>query len=160
MSPPVCLIRYLLSGWVLLLLCVGSWQTAWAQDHITQRAWLEDTSGQLSWPAVQQQAAHPYAGMLSSGFGDSTIWLKLHIDPNAHPAPAYSENRLVLRIRPVYLDDIQVYDPLAPQGLVGTTGDLHHPRHCLALEPGLDMFTSTIHSENLANRSYRARAIE
>jgi len=34
----------------------------------------------------------------------------------------------VLRIRPVYLDDIQVFDPLAPLGLAGVAGDLHHPR--------------------------------
>jgi signal transduction histidine kinase len=38
------------------------------------------------------------------------------------------EDRLVLRLRPVYLDDIQVFDPLAPGGFAGSVGDQHHPR--------------------------------
>lgn len=108
-------------GWLLL---AGQ---ARAQDHITQRAWLDDPGGQLSWAQVQEKAFQPFTGMLSRGFGGSVIWLKLHIDPQAVRSSQQAPDRLVLRIRPVYLDDIQVYDPLSPTGLVGQTGDWQHP---------------------------------
>lgn len=121
---PMPLLR-LLFGFLLALFVVGANAS---QDHIREKAWLEDSDGQLSWPDVQQQVAMPYTGILSKGFGNSVIWLKLRIDPGSRPAANQEPDRLVLRIRPVYLDDIQVFDPLAPQGLAGVTGDIHHPR--------------------------------
>jgi signal transduction histidine kinase len=120
-----------LLGWLLLSGHVH------AKDHITQRAWLDDPGAQLSWPEVQSQPFQPFQGMLSQGFGDSVIWLKLRIDPDAFRPSQQDSDRLVLRIRPVYLDDIRIYDPLSSLGLVGQTGDLHHPR--LEEFQGLDM---------------------
>jgi signal transduction histidine kinase len=117
--------------WMLALLLAWLPLSAVAyegKDHITHRAWLEDASGQLSWPEVQQSTPLPYTGMLSKGFGSSVIWLRLRIDPQAGQVSLKDPDRLVLRIRPVYLDDIQVFDPLAPQGLVGRTGDIYNPR--------------------------------
>lgn len=102
---------------------------ALAQDHIRERAWFEDPSGQLDWHAVKRQNFQDYTGLLSKGFGRSVIWLRLRIDPTAHSVSSQDPTRLILRIRPVYLDDIQVYDPDLSQGLVGVTGDLHHPRN-------------------------------
>jgi len=99
-----------------------------AQDHITQRAWLEDSTGQMTWQEAQKAPSQSYTGTLSKGFGHSAIWLKLRIDPGNSAASTTSPDQLVLRIRPVYLDDIQIYDPLAPSGLAGRTGDIHHPR--------------------------------
>lgn len=121
---PITFFRNLAISFFIVLhsgTCVG-------QDHITEKAWLEDIHGQLSWSDVQQKNFQPYSGMLSRGFGDSAIWLKLRIDPGKRPSSNKVPERLVLRIRPVYLDHIQVYDPLIPKGLVGTTGDKHHPR--------------------------------
>ena len=115
-------------GWLALGWLVLASQAS-AQDHITQRAWLDDPGGQLSWAQVQEKPFQPFTGMLSRGFGDSVIWLKLRIDPEAIRTSQQARERLVLRIRPVYLDDIQVYDPLSPIGLVGQTGDWHHPSH-------------------------------
>ena len=102
--------------------------SAMAQDHITARAWREDPTGQMTWQDVQSQPFQPYTHALSKGFGSSAIWLKLRIDPSLSASSAPTSEPLVLRIRPVYLDDIRVYDPLAPEGLAGITGDRHHPR--------------------------------
>lgn len=101
---------------------------AQAQDHIVARAWLEDPTGQLRWPDVQQQPMQAFTGALNRGYGASPIWLRLKIDPASQPKPRREPEQLVLRIRPVYLDDIQIYDPLEPRGQAGLTGDLHHPR--------------------------------
>jgi signal transduction histidine kinase len=118
--------RLINAGWVLwLLLMQGS---AHAQDHIVERAWMEDQSRQMTWLEVQKQPFQTFKGVISRGFGQSVIWLRLRIDPHANPSPRRDPDRLVVRIRPVYLDDIRVFDPLAPQGLAGITGDQHHPR--------------------------------
>ena len=101
---------------------------ATAQDHITQKGWLEDTTGKLTWPQVTDQATQAFDGVLSRGFGKGAVWIRLRIDPGAQPLPKRQSDRLILRMRPVYLDDIQVFDPLVPGGLTGATGDLHHPR--------------------------------
>ena len=99
-----------------------------AQDHITQRGWFEDPTGQLTWPEVSEKPMQAFEGVLSRGFGNGAVWFKLRIDPGAHPLPRRQAEQLILRIRPVYLDDIQVFDPLAPGGLAAVTGDIHHPR--------------------------------
>ncbi len=129
------------SAWHLLLtvacLLLGTACQAEVRDHITERAWLEDTDGNLGWPEVTQRPATVFEGVLSRGFGANVLWLRLRIDPHAHPRGVREQDQLILRIRPVYLDDIQVYDPLGSfNGLAGSTGDRHHPSS-QALE-GLD----------------------
>lgn len=99
-----------------------------AQDHITQRAWTEDATGQLQLHDIQQLPAKTFEGVLSRGFGEGAIWVRLRIDPSVSNTPTRDPDRLVLRIRPVYLDNIQVFDPLAPGGMAGVTGDRIHPR--------------------------------
>lgn len=109
----------------LLLVCA---QTTWAQNHIVDQGWLEDPSRQLTFADVQRLPTQPYSGVLSRGFGDSAVWVRLRIDPWVRPASQREPDRLILRIRPVYLDDIQVFDPLVPGGRAGQTGDIHSPR--------------------------------
>ena len=119
-----------ISRWMAtVLISALAWSAtcASAQDHITERAWLEDASRQMSWSDAQTQRTEPFTGMLSKGFGSSVIWLRLRIDPNITPNPSPLSEQLVLRIRPVYLDDIQIYDPLSPDMPAGVTGDIHTP---------------------------------
>lgn len=120
--------RFALWLWLGVALGSGAAVAQPVADHITERAWLEDPTGQLTWPDVTRQAMQPFEGVLSQGFGSGVIWLRLRIDPQAGPTPKRDPESLILRIRPVYLDDIQVFDPLVPGGWVGTTGDLQHPR--------------------------------
>ena len=141
-TPPAHLKRsdaiQMLFRWILFFLGVFTLSGhVLARDHVSQRAWLDDPSAQLSWNEVQTLQTEPFSGMLSRGFGQSAIWLKLRIDPSKTPPSPQDPERLVLRIRPVYLDDIQVYDPLAPNGFAGQTGDLQHPNH--KKFQGLDM---------------------
>lgn len=126
-----------LAYWRVLFFVAFFWSmsTVWAQDHISARAWLEDPTGQMQWPEVTQQPVQSYDGVLSRGFGSSVIWVRLRIDPHAASANRSPLEALILRVRPVYLDDIQVFDPLAG-GLLGKVGDLHHPRDQLLA--GLD----------------------
>jgi signal transduction histidine kinase len=114
---------------VTLLICCSAWAAtgARAQDHITERAWLDDPQGQMRWPDIQNHHFAPYSGVLNKGFGHSVIWLRLKLDPDMTTQGLLESERLILRIRPVYLDDIQIFDPIAPGGLAGITGDMHPP---------------------------------
>lgn len=115
-------LKAMLLAWLACIASIGL-----AQDHITERAWMEDPSQQMSWEDVRLQRTELFTGMLSKGFGNSVIWLRLRVDPNVTTNASPATTRLVLRIRPVYLDDIQIYDPIATKTPAGVTGDLHAP---------------------------------
>jgi len=108
-----------------LLLLAGP---AWAQDHITERAWFEDPSARLTLDDVRRQTFQPYSGLLAQGYGKAVIWLRLRIDPTRHPGAdtmARVSESLILRIRPSYLDDIELFDPAFPSTAGQRTGDIH-----------------------------------
>jgi len=93
---------------------------AGVHDHITQRAYWEDTSAQATWVQAQTQTLTPYSGVFSRGYTTSAIWIRLQITP---PAQAKNDDPLVLRIRPMYLDEITLYDPLDTSGKLRQAGD-------------------------------------
>ena len=93
---------------------------ALAQDHISETAYWTDTTGTASFEQAQLAEYTPYKGVLSKGFSHHVQWVKLRI--NAVPSDSGSgsdsvgikgsSDKLVLRIRPVFLDNITLYDPL------------------------------------------------
>lgn len=113
-----------LLGCLLLLLT----QAARADQHVIERAWLEDPSGTLGIDEVRTRPVRPYTGVLGRGYGTSAIWIRLRIDPTTRTPPRREPGLLVLRVRPVFLDDIRVYDPLSPTVPAAVTGDRRHPR--------------------------------
>jgi len=108
----------------LFVLCVllgaNASALASAHDHIAQRAYWEDPSGQATFEQAQQQTFTPYEGVLGRGYTPSAIWTKFEIVP---PQNAKPEDQLVLRIRPIYLDQIKLYDPLDLSGRPRIVGD-------------------------------------
>lgn len=114
--------------WVCLLLIIWL-PLAWAADEeaIVARAWFEDRTGGLSFDEVQRQAFTPYAHLLSLGYGQAPVWLRLRIDPGAisRNPDDLAGDRLILRIRPTYLDSIELFDPLQPRSARRLVGDRH-----------------------------------
>lgn len=110
--------------WGLLFLALAMWvpTAALAQDRVIEKAFWTDTSGEASFE--QARAAHytPYNGVLSKGFSQHVQWVRLKIDG----VPASIASTLVLRIRPVYLDSIALFDPvqLTSGASMRVTGDL------------------------------------
>lgn len=120
----------ILSLWLLLPLA------SWAQDAITERAYLEDDSGSLTLADVMQApkaaAFREYRGPLNRGYCAKAVWVRLSLQGNplarqggetkfAGFTPWY-----VLRIQPGYLDEVTLYDPLATESAPPKVGD-HHP---------------------------------
>lgn len=121
-------IRWLTLSLALLFGCLAGAGSARAQDHIVERAWLEDPTTQMSWAQAQRQPTQQFSGTLNRGFGTAAVWMRLRIDPHVAHTPSSPTDKLVLRMRPVYLDELVVFDPLAAGGKAGVLGDRYHPR--------------------------------
>ncbi len=102
MIHPLVLVREILLTLCMACAAFGSF----ASDHISARGYWQDDAAQASFEQAQNQTYMTYDGVLSRGYTSSAIWIRLNIVP-----PAGVE-KLVLRIRPVYLDDITLFDPL------------------------------------------------
>lgn len=123
LSPSLCslipqrLLRILLLGWAIF-----SGTCIWAQDHVLEKSYWTDTTGTASFQQAQLANYMPYTGVLSKGYSPYVQWVRLTIKG----VPASVSNRLVLRIRPVYLDRIELFDPIDPTHVntARITGDL------------------------------------
>jgi signal transduction histidine kinase len=103
--------------WLLMLFitCVGF--AATATEHIAARGYWEDKTAQATFEQAQAQQYTAFEGVLSRGYTQSATWIRLTI------TPPVGEDELVLRIRPVYLDEITLYDPLDTTGKPRKVGD-------------------------------------
>lgn len=78
-----------------------------AQDHILDKAYWTDTTGTATFEQARAAGYTPYTGVLSKGFTPDVQWVRLKIDG----VPMDGPSTLILRIRPVYLDKITLFDP-------------------------------------------------
>lgn len=106
---------------LVFLLCASFAQAA---DLVAERAWLEDPSGTMTLAEARQAPTTPLAGKLfTQGYSKSAYWIRLRIDPT-HLALSASD-KLVIRLRPPYQDQIWLFDPLVAQDTVRVTGDYY-----------------------------------
>ena len=96
-----------------------------AQDLILEQAYLEDPSNAMTWQKVQKQTPTAYSGLFSKGYSASTFWLRLKIAGVADPAEV---GKLIVRLEPTYVDEVQLFDPLEPQRSQRFVGDRHDQR--------------------------------
>lgn len=105
----------LLAFWFLVASTLAS-----AHEWVVERSWIEDPSGNMTLAQVKQAPQTPlHTRFFSQGYSQSYFWLRLHLVPAAK-GDAAPEERLVVRIRPPYQNQIQIFDPLADH--VRTTG--------------------------------------
>ena len=99
---------------LILLVSILGWAgQAHAQGFISQSAWLEDPTGTLAYSqlAAQAEAFKSYEDVLARGYTPSIYWIRLRIEPT-------QEEKLILRLRPTYIDHIELYDPVGQNGVV------------------------------------------
>jgi two-component system, sensor histidine kinase LadS len=106
--------------WACLLASASVSAVAEVHNHISQRAYWEDTSDQATWQQAQTEKFTPYEGILSRGYTPHPIWVQLQITPSAN---SNADDKLILRLRPIYLDAITLYDPLDTSAKPRITGD-------------------------------------
>ena len=76
---------------------------AFGKDHIVDKGFYSDPTGRLGIVQVQDEPFRPVQGMLSEGYTNSSLWLRLTIEPALKP--------LYLVIRPSFLDELTLYSP-------------------------------------------------
>jgi two-component system, sensor histidine kinase LadS len=103
-----------------LLACASVSAMAEVHNHISQRAYWEDTSDKATWQQAQAEKFIPYEGILSRGYTPHPIWIQLQITPSAN---SNVDDKLILRLRPIYLDTITLFDPLDTSAKPRITGD-------------------------------------
>ena len=86
------------------LLCSSS---ASAESYLLNRSYFEDKTNALSLADVKQQRFIPFEDVLTAGYRQGTIWIRLNI--------AASNQPLVLKIRPIFTEEIELFDPLDPE---------------------------------------------
>lgn len=117
--------------WTLLLslwafLCWPS--VAWAVQ-ITERAYWQDTTGAATWAQAKEQTYTAVSDTVTGGYSVHPTWIRLRIAPS-DSAVESAANPWVLRIRPAFLDTIELYDPHSANGAqtpVAVAGDRHPP---------------------------------
>lgn len=115
-----------LSVIVFFLLMMGAQTSFAAADCVIHRAYFEDKSAQMTFEQAKDQFYKPSDLMLAQGFSNSAYWLRLKIDPDSCKdffKSARYENQLIVRIQPSFLDEIQLFDPLAPSENIRAVGD-------------------------------------
>jgi signal transduction histidine kinase len=116
--------RWAIHGLFLILLLLR-WDAAISGNVVVERSWVEDQSGHMTLAQAmavpQQQLTGAYFGQ---GFSASAFWIRLRIDPKQLPN-GRPEDPMVIRLRPVFIDEFQLFDPLSPQERPRYTGDRH-----------------------------------
>lgn len=96
----------LLSAFCLLSLVLPTHVAA--KDLVSARSYWEDAQGQSSFDDAQTQSYTSYDGILAKGYSDSVFWLRLRVEP---VAAVQASEKLVLRVRPSFLDQVVLFDP-------------------------------------------------
>ena len=79
-----------------------------AKDLVSARSYWEDAQGQSTFDDAQTQSYTSYDGILAKGYSDSVFWLRLRVEP---VAAVQASEKLVLRVRPSFLDQVVLFDP-------------------------------------------------
>ena len=77
-------------------------------QYLLSQSYFEDKSNAMSITQIEQQAFIPYQKTLTGGYKNGTYWIKLKIAASTQP--------LILKIRPVFTEEIELFDSAAPQG--------------------------------------------
>ncbi len=78
-----------------------------SDQYLLSQAYFEDKSNSLSISQIEQKEFIPYQEALTGGYKTGTFWLKLKIAANSQP--------LILKIRPVFIEEIELFDSALPQ---------------------------------------------
>ncbi len=123
--------------WVVTLPGQAAGQEAYAVD----RAFYRDTNEAISLSTLPNAQFESYAGDLRLGYQPGVTWLRLTLQPNEAGTPG-GDQPLIVRVGPLYLDRIELYEWVDGQWRVQTGGDQLAPRpgactydgHCFVLK--------------------------
>lgn len=93
-------------GYLLLVLALSIGSASASNSYLLKQGYFEDAGNSLTFEEAKKEKFTPYDGWLSKGYKPSTYWIQLTIAP--------SDQDLVLRVRPAYVENIELFDPSTP----------------------------------------------
>lgn len=115
-APVNRVIARLILSIAICILGLLSLQAEAGDDYTLNRSYFIDSSNGMNLEQVQQEHFTAYDGVLSGGYSNSSYWIKLRIKA--------STQNLILRIRPLFIDEVRLFDP-ADFSKNRVTGDIH-----------------------------------
>lgn len=100
--------------------------------EITEQAYWDDHSHDTTWAQAKEQTFTVSTGLISRGYATHPTWIRLRIAPSKHNLHSLQPTQWVLRMRPSFLDTIELYDPAQSsnrQTATAITGDRHPLPH-------------------------------
>ncbi len=113
-------IRFVLLQFIILIFLFQI-TPAIAKDYISERAYFEDKTGNMSFQEVKAKNFQKIDTVLSKGYTNSVFWLRLKINPLVES----NFRSLLLRIQPTYIDSIQLFDSLDNTNAKRIVGDTY-----------------------------------
>ena len=113
-----CVLNLLFSYLLFLVLFLGS--DAKAENLISAKYYWDDNTQQASLQQAENAQFTPFKGLMFRGYTANATWVKIHLEPETTPKDTGS---VVIRIRPVYLDQIELYDPQLGVNTPQVSGD-------------------------------------
>ena len=113
-------IRFVLLQFIILIFLFQI-TPAIAKDYISERAYFEDKTGNMSFQEVKAKNFQKIDTVLSKGYTNSVFWLRLKISPLVES----NFRSLLLRIQPTYIDSIQLFDSLDSTNAKRIVGDTY-----------------------------------
>lgn len=126
---------------LLLLVLYLFHSLALSQNLIMSQEYLEDKEGSIDVQELETSAFTAFPGSLSQGYSASTYWIRIKVQP--HP----QGKKIKLRIRPTFLDEVTLYEPVAKgssKWITRTSGDRYGPS---SGEQGMNSIGFTIHPD-------------
>lgn len=115
-KPLVIALRAFIALLFGILLTASSWASEQSNSFVVQKAyWIGDnpqTAQNVDWKT--------YSGLLTQGYGSQPVWVKLNVNPVIGLDP---EQPIEINIRPGYLDQIDLFDPLSSHVSRKSVGD-------------------------------------
>ena len=100
------MLRRVVSSLLIVLALLIAQTVAASENYVIAQAYFEDSTNHLTFDQIQSKDFVGYEKILARGYSHSTYWLKLRIKADS------SDGSLVLRVRPAYTDEIELFDPL------------------------------------------------
>lgn len=114
------------AGWLRILVlsvatfCALELAPASASSAIhTDMAFYEDLSVKMTLSEVEGLKLTPFLGNLPVGYGSSAVWIKIKVSGHS----AESNEKLVLKVTPIYLDEIDIFQNCNGNIIKTTIGD-------------------------------------
>jgi len=109
-----------LGGSILLMGFLFFALSAQGANLISEKSYWDDSAQQATLDDAQKAQFTSFRGLMFRGYTTHATWVKIHLGSDV---PQNTSGSVVIRVRPVYLDQIELYDPQVGNTVPQVTGD-------------------------------------